>query len=154
MFAVVRLKGQINLREELDRTLKMLRLYKRNSCVLIPATPALIGMLGKVEHVITWGEPSAEVIAELLKKRGKLPGNKKLTEEYLREKVNKDFNGFAAELVNSKMKIIDVPGLKQVFRLKPPFKGLEAAGLKKPYSLGGSFGYRGKNITDLLKRMI
>jgi large subunit ribosomal protein L30 len=41
-----------------------------------------------------------------------------------------------------------------VFRLNPPRKGFERKGIKKPFHLGGAYGYRGKRIDDLIKRMI
>lgn len=154
MFVVVRLKGEINLTREVEHTLRMLRLYKKHTCIVVPAKPEIVGMLNKVQRYITWGEPSKELITELLKKRGRLPGNKKVTEDYLKEKVKKNFEQVAEELVDSKIKIVDIPGLKPFFRLKPPTKGIEAGGLRTPFSLGGSHGYRGKKIDDLVKRMI
>lgn len=45
-------------------------------------------------------------------------------------------------------------GKKKFIRLAPPLKGFERGGIKKSFKQGGALGYRGKNINDLLKRMI
>ncbi len=43
---------------------------------------------------------------------------------------------------------------KHVFRLHVPTKGLERKGIKLPYKVGGVLGYRGKDINELIMRMI
>jgi large subunit ribosomal protein L30 len=154
VFAVIRLKGKVNLKRDIEETLRYLRLNKRNHCVIIPTSKDAIGMITKVQPYVTWGELNEETLTSMLIKRGRLAGNQRLTEEYLKQKVGKSIKEFARELVIAKAKIKDVPGLKPVFRLKPPSKGLEEKGIKKPYSLGGATGYRGKDINELLMRMI
>lgn len=47
----------------------------------------------------------------------------------------------------------DVPELKPVFRLRPPKRGYEREGIKKPYSVGGTLGYRKEAINELLEKM-
>ncbi|MEM2121572.1 MAG: uL30 family ribosomal protein [Candidatus Woesearchaeota archaeon] len=41
-----------------------------------------------------------------------------------------------------------------IFRLNPPRKGFERKGIKKPFNLGGAYGYRAEKINDLIRRMI
>jgi large subunit ribosomal protein L30 len=43
-------------------------------------------------------------------------------------------------------------GVKPLFRLSPPKKGYE--GNKRSYKVGGSLGYRGKTINELIERML
>ncbi|MBI4150596.1 uL30 family ribosomal protein [Candidatus Woesearchaeota archaeon] len=43
---------------------------------------------------------------------------------------------------------------KHAFRLHVPSKGLERKGIKLPYKAGGVLGYRGKDINELIMRMI
>jgi len=154
MFAVIRLKGDVNLRTEVKDTMSLLKLNRKHHLVLIPPDSKFVNMVKKIQNYVTWGEISPEVLSELLKKRGRLSGNKRLTEDYLKSKINKDFDNLAKDLIDQKIKLKDISGLKPVFRLKPPTKGFERFGLKRPYSLGGSTGYRGENINDLIKRMI
>ena len=48
----------------------------------------------------------------------------------------------------------EIPELKPVFRLRPPKKGYERVGIKKPFSVGGALGYRKEKINELLEKMI
>jgi large subunit ribosomal protein L30 len=46
-----------------------------------------------------------------------------------------------------------LPGVKPLFRLRPPSKGFKGK-VKKSFAAGGEAGYRGEAINDLLKRML
>jgi large subunit ribosomal protein L30 len=50
--------------------------------------------------------------------------------------------------------IMEKKGAKEeeTIRLHPPIKGYE--GIKRSYKIGGALGYRGKDINELLKKMI
>ncbi|MDP3916961.1 MAG: 50S ribosomal protein L30 [Nanoarchaeota archaeon] len=152
--AVIRIKGKPGLRHDIKETFNKLRLYNKNTCVIIPNTASYVGMLEKIRNDATWGEVDLITCQELLTKRGKLPGNKKFTDEYAKEKINKDIKSFTEEFINFKKEIKDVPGLKNFFKLSPPRKGFERKGIKVPFSQGGVLGYRKGKINDLLKRMI
>ena len=132
----------------------MLILYKRNNCVVVPNKPVFVGMLDKVQNFVTWGELNEQTFKELIKKRGKLPGKKSLTESYLKEKTKLDFENFTKEFFNFKKELKDVPGLKLFFKLHPPLHGFERKGVKKQFSMGGALGYRREKINDLIMRMI
>jgi large subunit ribosomal protein L30 len=43
---------------------------------------------------------------------------------------------------------------QKYFRLSPPRGGFERKGIKVSYSQGGALGYRGKEMAELLKRMM
>lgn len=135
-------------------TLNMLRLYRNQSCVVVTNTPSFVGMLRKVKDYVTWGEIDEKTFKELLLKRGKLPAKQKLTEEYLKQKINMGVEEFAKEFFSFKKDLKDVPGLKIFFKLHPPTKGFERKGIKKPFSLGGVLGYRKDKINDLIMRML
>lgn len=152
--AVVRVRGTIGIRKESRDTLKILRLYKKNNCIIIPNTPAYIGMIKKVKDYTTWGEINEETFRLLLQKRGRLPRNKILTQEYLKEKTKLDFDSFVKEVFAFKKTLKDVPGLKLFFRLSPPRKGFERKGIKVQFSQGGALGYRKEKINELIQRML
>jgi len=57
-------------------------------------------------------------------------------------------------LLENKAKLSDLPGMRLFFRLKPPVKGFEKGGIKKPFAQGGVLGYRTNKVNDLLKRML
>jgi large subunit ribosomal protein L30 len=132
----------------------MMRLYRKNTCIIIKGTEAQIGMLQKVKDYVTWGEIDEETFKMLLEKRGRIAGKIKLTETYVKEKTKMDYNIFAKEYFTFKKELRDIPGMKLFFRLCPPVHGFERKGIKKPFSLGGVLGYRKEKINDLLRKMM
>ncbi len=42
----------------------------------------------------------------------------------------------------------------KTFKLSPPKRGFDKGGVRKRHNEGGALGYRGKEINDLLRRMI
>lgn len=152
MYAVVQVRGTVKTRREIKDTLKMLRLHHINHCVIIPDTPAYVGMIRKVKDFVAYGEIDAATVEELLKTRGRLVGDAHLTDEYIKE--NSQYAGisaFAKALSTGEARLADVPGLKPVLRLHPPRKGYKTT--KRTYQQGGSLGYHGENINDLLYKM-
>ena len=152
--AVIRVRGKRGVNRRINDTLDMMKLFKQNGCVVVPNNPVTLGMLRKAKDYITWGEVDEETVIVLLKERGKIMGNKALTEEYMKEHIKMDFASFVKELFASKKRIKDIPGVKPYFRLMPPSKGFERQGIKKPFSMGGALGYRKDKINDLIKKMI
>jgi len=69
MYLVVQLRSTVNVDGDVTDTLEMLNLHAMNHATLVPATDAYEGMLHKVANVTAWGEPSADVLATLLRRR-------------------------------------------------------------------------------------
>lgn len=153
LIGILRIRGQPNTNYKVARTLELLRLQKVNSLALYPFSPTIKGMLQKAKDKITWGELNLDTLTLLLQKRGRLPGNKRLTDEYLKANSKfKDIKSFAKALLEGKATLKDVPGLKPVFRLHPPKKGFKNT--KRHVNEGGDLGYRGDSINELIKRMV
>ena len=149
----VRIRGMSDISQETKDTLTMLRLTRNCHATLLDDRPAYNGMLRKSQHCLTWGEVSQESIALLLKKRGKVVGDKKLTDEYAKELGYKSLDDLAEALFNMEVECSSLPKVKPVFRLRPPKKGFKGK-VKRSYAAGGEAGYRGDAINDLLKRMV
>lgn len=152
--AIIRVRGSVGINRKIADTLHMLRLYKKNTSTIVNNSPSCIGMLKKIKDYVTWGELDEETFKLLLEKRGKLPGNQKLTEQYLQEKTKLGFDQFTKAFMEFKKDIKDIPGLKSFFRLRPPEHGFERKGIKKPFSLGGALGYRKEKINELIQKMV
>ena len=60
--AVVRVRGNVHLKNEIKDTLGMLRLYRKNYCVVLDTTPPISGMIKKVKDFITWGDIDEETL--------------------------------------------------------------------------------------------
>ncbi len=152
MYFVVQVRGVVNCRKEIKDTLKMLRLHHVNHCVIIPDTPAYTGMIRKVKDYVAYGEATPEILSTLLETRGRLTGDGKLTDEYVKE--NSKFDGIgslAAAVCSGEAQLTDIPGLKPVLRLHPPRKGYKS--IKRTYQQGGALGNYGSDIGNLLYRM-
>ena len=151
--AVVRIRGIVNVRKEIEDTLRMLNLQRNCHATLIDDRPSFLGMLRKAQNIITWGEVSKETISLLLKKRGRTIGDKPLTDEYAKKIGYESLDDLADAIYNLKVMLKDLPGVKPVFRLHPPRKGFKGS-IKKSYRAGGEAGYRGEAINDLIRRMV
>jgi len=153
MFAVIRLRGTIGLSKKVASTLKMLRLDSGNSCVILPETPEMKGMLRKSKDYITWGEISKETLAKALEKRLRAKGTEKRVDvKKLKELSEFDsFDSFAGAIEEGKIKLSKQEKLQPVLRLTPPTKGFKS--IKDPYPRA-DLGYRGKEINKLVEKMI
>lgn len=149
----VRIRGISDISQEIKDTLSMLRLTRNCHATLVDDRPAYNGMLRKSKDYLTWGEVSQENIALLLKKRGRLVGDKKLTDEYAKELGYKSLDDLAEAIFKVEVECSNLPKVKPVFRLRPPKKGFKGK-VKRSYAAGGELGYRGDAINDLLKRMV
>jgi len=139
--------------QEVKDTLSMLRLNRNCHATLVDDRPAYKGMLRKSKDYLTWGEVSQENIALLLKKRGRLVGDKKLTDEYAKELDYESLDDLAEAIFKVDIEFSSLPEVKPVFRLRPPKKGFKGK-IKRSFAAGGELGYRGDAINDLLKRMV
>lgn len=150
----IRVRGQVRVRPQIADTLDKLLLGRLHQARVLKLTPSLEGMITKAKDYITWGEIDEETMLALLAKRGRLPGNKKLSEEYLRKNSGfRTLKALAKAIADGKASTNDVEGLKPVFRLTPPKKGFK--GKKNlPVGMGGITGYRGIAINELATKMI
>jgi large subunit ribosomal protein L30 len=151
--ALIRLRSGIRARGEVRDTLAMLRLHRINHLVIVDDNPSYRGMIQKVKDYITWGEIDKETLVKLLRKRGRLVGNKPITDEYVQEKLGMSLEEFAEKVINGEMKLRDLPNIKPVFRLHPPRGGLKGS-KKRTFKEGGALGYRGEKINELIERML
>jgi len=150
MFAIVRLRGEVNLRPEVKDTLAMLRIHRVNHCVVVNEDLHYRGMIQKVKDYVAWGKIDDDTLALLLEKRGRLPGNRRLTEQFLKE--NTTYRSFKelASAINSGTASLKDLGIKPIFRLHPARKGLKTT--KKTAQQGGDIGFR-QDLADLIKKM-
>lgn len=67
--AAVRIRGRVNVKQDIAYTLDILNLKRRHSCTVLNDTPTNRGMLQKVKDMITYGEINQETLKLLKKKR-------------------------------------------------------------------------------------
>jgi large subunit ribosomal protein L30 len=111
-------------------------------------------MIEKVKDFVTYGEIDKSMLVILLKKRLRMKGNgnKRVSEDDLKKFTGfNSFEEFAEALINGKIVLKQFKVFHPFFRLRPPSKGLKSI---KEHWPKGDLGYRGKDINELLKRMI
>ncbi|MBO6084362.1 MAG: 50S ribosomal protein L30 [Candidatus Methanomethylophilaceae archaeon] len=152
-YAVIRVRGQPDVSYDIEYTMGLLGVNRVNHCAIVPENASTKGMLQKVKDYTTYGEINAETLAQLIRVRGRLSGDRMITDEYLAE--NSDFktvDDLAKAIIENDYRMKDVEAAKPDFRLHPPVKGYE--GNKRSYKNGGALGYRGEAINDLIARML
>ena len=154
MYAIIRLRGSVDIRPETKYTLDLLRLRRVNHCVIADENAYTKGMIQKVKDYVAWGEISEESLETLLKSRGRLEGGKRLSEEYLKDNTSfLSIKDVVTALLDGSvtMKELISYKIKPVFRLHPPRKGHK--GIKRTVKEGGELGYHGDKINELLFKM-
>lgn len=142
--AVVRVRGQVDIRAPIKDTLNMLNLRKVNWMTVVDDTPQYRGMIQKSKDFITWGEMDPELFSKIVRKWGRKSGDKKLDES--------EADKFATDFMSGKTTFKE-SGVRPYFRLHAPSKGHNREGIRRHVSIGGVLGNRGGKINDLLTKM-
>ena len=151
-FLVVRIKGQVNVPYWAKTTLELFKLEKKFRATIIPAKDNTLGMLNKVKHYVSWKEVDAPMAKELLDKKGRKSGYKKITEEDIKKIGFKDIEELAAALAEGKTTMTKLKPLKPWFALSPPRRGFKKS-TKKLYSQKGILGPN-KELENLVRNMM
>ena len=153
VYAVVRVRGTVNVKPNIKKTMQLLRLTRTNHCVLVEENPVSKGMLQIIKDYTTWGEISKETLAKLIATRGMLVGDKPITDEYIKSVTSYgSIEKLAEAILDNTVKYKDIPGVKPLFRLNPPKKGYRT--VKRSFVNRGSLGYRKEQINALIERML
>ena len=123
---IKKIKGLGGVRKDMERTLDLLKLKKKYSCVLVEEKREILGMLEKVKSFISYGEIDEDTRKELILKRGRLLGDKPV------KNVNEN-------------------NMKPFFRLHPPIGGFRKS-TKKIFPQG-ILGENNK-INELIRSML
>lgn len=155
-YLLIRIRGRVNVNGKVRDTMRMLRVGFPNHAVVVPSTPANLGMIRKVTDYIAWGEVDAATVAELLRTRGRVTNDEPLTDEFVKKASENKYAGidaFAAAVTKGEAKLTDLgEEFKPLFRLAPPRGGHGT--IKRHVAAGGPLGFHGKAIVDLARRMM
>ncbi|MFH5800044.1 50S ribosomal protein L30 [Haladaptatus sp. CMAA 1911] len=153
MEAVVQIRGEVNMDQDVRDTLSMLNIHKVNHCALVPESETYRGMITKVNDFVAHGEPDRDVLETVLSKRAQpLEGSDDVDDEWIAENTDyDDIADLAGALLDDETTLRE-QGLTPVLRLHPPRGGHE--GIKHPTKEGGQLGkHTTEEITTLLKAM-
>ncbi len=152
---VVRARSDVTVERSIRETMSHLNLTRVNHAVIIPENPQYKGMLQKAKDYITWGNADAELIEKMISERGRLIGDKPVTDADVKSSTSfGTIKDFAKAIASGDATVKDMPELKRVFRLHPPRGPKGWGGLKRTYVIGGALGPRGDDIGALVERMI
>lgn len=152
---VVRARSNVKVEHSIRETMDYLNLTRVNHAVIIPENAQYKGMLQKAKDYITWGNADAELVEKMIAERGRLVGNKPITDADVKEATEfGSIKEFAEAIVSGDATVKDMPDMKRVFRLHPPVGPKGWGGLKRSFVVGGALGARGDEISALVERMI
>jgi large subunit ribosomal protein L30 len=151
-FLVLRIRGQADIPYWATTTLKLLKLDKKFRATIIPAKDNTLGMLKKIQHYISWQEIDVSTTKELLDKKGRKAGYKKITSEDLSEIGFKTMDELASSLTEGKSTLSKLKPLKPWFAMDPPRHGFKRS-TKKLYGQKGVLGHN-KELNTIVRRMM
>ncbi len=158
LYLVIRIRGTVDVHPDIEKTLDLLRLRRKYAAALYHSSlPGIEGMLRKVQDWATWGEIDRDTLIELLRRRGRILGDKPLTDEWVASNLGL-YGGIpelAEKLLSGEIHYhrLEEKGVKPFFRLHPPRGGFKGS-IKKHFGMGGELGYRGSAINDLVRQML
>jgi len=153
-YLVIRVRSDRGVTKKIRDTMSMLNLTRVNHAVLVPKTPPYEGMLQKAKDYVTWGEVDADTIGTLIKERGRMTGDKPITDSEVKSSSDHStIKSLSKAIASGEATTKDVEGMKPVFRLHPPRGSKGWGGIKRAYSVGGALGFRGEGIGELAARM-
>ena len=153
MQALVQLRGEVNMNQDVRDTLEMLNIHNVNHATFVPETETYEGMVTKVNDYVAVGEPSVETVALLVERRGEpLEGEADIDDSWV--VANTDYmsvEALAEALVDEETTLKE-QGLAPTLRLHPPRGGHD--GIKHPTKEGGELGrHDSESIDALLEAM-
>jgi len=151
-FLVLRIKGQADVPYWATTTMKLLNLEKKFRATILPAKENTLGMLKKIQHYVSWQEIDISITKELLDKKGRKAGYKKITSEDLSDIGFKTMDELASSLTEGKSTLSKLKPLKPWFAMAPPKHGFKRS-TKKLYGQKGILGHN-KELITIVRRMM
>ena len=151
-FLVVRIKGQADVPYWAVTTLKLLKLEKKFRATIIPAKENTLGMLNKVKHYVSWQEIDNSTTKELLDKKGRKSGYKKITSKDIADMGFKSMDELAISITEGNTSLTKLTSIKPWFALSPPKHGFKRS-TKKLYGEKGILGHN-KELRTLIRNMM
>lgn len=151
-YLVVRIKGQADVPHWATYTMNLLKLEKKYRATILPAKYNTLGMLNKIKHYVSWIELDADLARELLDKKARKSGYKRITAEDLKGLGFAGIDELAAALSEGKAVLSKLKPLKPWFALAPPRHGFKRS-TKRLYGQKGVLG-QNKELGTLVRNMM
>ena len=145
---MIRMKGTINVPHWARTTLDLLHLDKRFRATIIPDRDNTKGMLNKIKHYVSWQEIDTPTTKELLEKRARKEGYRKLVPDDIVKLGFKNSDELAKSLAEGSAALSKLKPLKPWFALSPPKHGFKRS-TKKMYGEGVILGNHKELLTQV-----
>jgi large subunit ribosomal protein L30 len=149
---VVNLRGLVNTRTPVRKTLQQLKLLKRFNATIVPDTEVSRGMLISAKEHLAWCKLDATTAEKLLAKRAEISDGKRVNESVLKRAGFSSFAELASALASGKTALKEEFGFRQFFRLSPPKGGFNRS-TRRQFGEGGVLGPN-RQLLILVDKMI
>jgi large subunit ribosomal protein L30 len=149
---VVNLRGLVNTRTPVRKTLEQLHLAKRFNATIVPNNESYRGMLHLAKEHVAWCRANAATAEKLLRQRSEKSDGHKFDEGELSKSGFSNFLDLAKAIEAGKASLDGSQGIRQFFRLNSPKGGLKRS-IRRQYREGGLLG-ENELLPDLVERMI
>lgn len=149
---VVNLHGLINVPAAARETLVELGIGKRFAATVVADDATTVGALELCKEYVAWSPIDAELLASLLKARGKVSNAKPLGEEGLKALGAKDYEDLATKMIKDSSRLSSLKGVKPYFGLSPPRGGFRRSS-RRQFGQGGILGKNPK-LPEIVRSMI
>ena len=151
-YLVVRIRGQADVPYWATHTMSIMKLEKKYRATIIPAKDNTLGMLNKVKHYISWTKLDVSLAREILEKKARKSGYRKVSQEDITQLGFDGLDQMADELASGESVLSNLKPLKPWFALAPPKSGFK----KSTKRLAGQNGILGSNkdLDNIVRRMM
>jgi len=149
---VVNLHGLINTPSGPRKTLIELGIGKRFAATVVQDDSQTMGAIELCKEYVAWSSIDADLLAALLKARGKVSNAKPLDGEALKSLGVKDYSELASRMIKDGSRLSSLKGVKPFFALSPPRGGFRRSS-RRQFRQGGVLG-ENPNLPDILRRML
>ncbi len=151
---VVNLHGLINVPRAARETLVQLGIGRRFAAAVVGDDPVSKGSVRLCKDYVAWAPLDAELLASLLKSRGRVSNAKALDDEALKAMGFKTYADLAQAIIKGETAetLSSVRGLKPFFGLSPPKGGFKRSS-RRQFKEGGILG-ENPRLPEIVRRMI
>jgi len=149
---VVNLHGLINTSTGARKTLIELGIGRRFAATVVQDDPPTMGELELCKEYVAWSPIDNELLAAILKARGRVSDARPLDAEALKGLGAKDYEELASKMIKEGSRLASLKGIKPFFGLSPPRGGLKRSS-RRQFNQGGVLG-ENPQLPDVVRRML
>ena len=152
LLLVVNLHGAINSSSAVREALQQLKVKRKFSASVVGDDSPTLGTLKLCKDYIAWSPVDAQLLTELLEKKGMASTTRPLDAAALKKMGFKKPGDIAQKMVKEQVRMSAVEGLVPYFRLPPPKGGFKRS-LRRQYTEKGTLGAN-PNLEEIVRRML